>query len=356
MTSTKKKIFLLTSILSVIGVFISATPVMAYDIITAVTPTGKAWEWGSGTGWLQTMSANGETDLTSTGDAIFWGRGFNNSFLGGTWVLKSIVSGNNIEFIEGNYYKTQISFNIAGYRAGTPPTSVGVQVPIVNRLVLPSNSPYKLVSITPAEVQCYEAANYSYGSNATILDATTGCYRGNVVYDIIVQATRTATGKLQLGDGASWFFQSYVGINYPSGYGTLRPLTITEYKPDNASVINEEQQQAGQQAQQEGNTGSDASQESVTQGSQTMLQGAQTILGVITDTPAGTCNISGNMGNIDLGQLNFCEGNFDQLRPVIRIIVNLVMGVATWHIFTFLLGTMTALFLSFTGGRKVDGE
>lgn len=133
-------------------------------------------------------------------------------------------------------------------------------------------------------------------------------------------------------------------------------IPISSSLEQGAMQANEQQKQEGQQAQQDGQTGGNTSQETVNQGSQTMLQGAQTILGVITDTPAGTCNISGNMGNIDLGQLNLCEGNIEPLRPIIRIIVNLVMGVATWKIFTFLLGTMVQLFLSFTGGRKVDGE
>lgn len=348
-----KRLLIFLSLFFVFGSYLILSPsqAQAYDITTNVTPTGKAWEWGSGTGWLQTMSANGETNLTSTGDAIFWGSGFNNSFLSGTWVLKSIVSGNNINFIEGNYYKTQISFNVVGYNAGTPPIPVGVQIPIVNRLVLPSNSPYKLVQIQPYELQCFEAATYNNtmsGSTGVVINGmTSGCYRGTVVYDIIVQATRTATGKLQLGDGASWFFQSFVGINYPSGYGTLRPLTITEYKPDNASVINEEQQQAGEQAQQDGQTGSNQSQSDATQASTSLLGAFSGFVGAITAISPSNCNITGNFGHLDIGTLNFCQ---DSPPAFVATILSLISVALLVPLSIHLAKRMIGLFRSFTNG------
>lgn len=185
-----------------------------------------------------------------------------------------------------------------------------------------------------------------YVNNQESTKVQFGVYTMN--YTVRFSANDTTINRLQL-DGV---------LSRGSGIwlGKISSISFSSSMEQGAIQANDQQKQEGQQAQQEGQTGSNASQETVDQGSQTMLQGAQTILGVITDTPAGNCNISGNMGNIDLGQLNFCEGNIDALRPIIRIIVNLVMGVATWKIFTFLLGTMVALFLSFTGGRKVDSE
>lgn len=337
-----KSIFIRTTIALVCSLLF-ATQVNAYDITTTVSPTGNAWEWGAGTRWLETISTSGETNKSSTGDAIFWGRGFSNSFLNGTWVLKSMVSGNNIEFKDGYYYKTQVSFNIVGYNVGTGnATAVGVQVPIVNRLVLPSNAPYKLVQISPYQLDCYEAASYSSSANL-IVGGITGCYRGTVVYDIIVQATRTATGKLQLGDGASWFFQSFVGFNNTSGYGTLRPLTITEYKPDNASVINQEQTQAGQQAQQDGQNASNQAQQQTEQQTATAFQTIGNILGAITDTPPGDCSITGNMGHLDMGNLNLCQAEIEPIRPVIRAVLYLVMALATYKIMMWVLGSIAGL-------------
>lgn len=363
MTSTKKKVFLLTSILAIIGVLISAAPVMAYEIATPVNPTGRTWEWGGGSSFVWTTQ-QGSTEYSNTisyGDAIFLDVSAGNNSMQNYWILKAVAATNRIDFKKGYYYKTQLSFNFGGG------DRFGIQMPQLNRFVEYNGAPFRLMNISPSYSTCYEVSyeNGRYitgtGNSAWTADMSTGCLRGYITYDIILQATRDETAVFQLGDGQSWFIQMQVlkdtSLNPHSlRVGTLRPLTIMEFEGVKLDSINQQQTEAGQQAQQDGNTGSNTSQESVTQGSQTMLQGAQTILGVITDTPAGTCNISGNMGNIDLGQLNFCEGNFEQLKPVIRIIVNLVMGVATWHIFTFLLGTMTALFLSFTGGRKVDGE
>lgn len=344
-----KRLLIFLSSLFVFGSYLIFSPnqALAYDITTTVSPTGNAWEWGAGTGWLETISASGETNKTSTGDAIFWGRGFSNSFLSGTWVLKSMVSGNNIEFKEGYYYKTQISFNIVGYNVGTGnATAVGVQVPIVNRLVLPSNAPYKLVQISPYQLDCYEAANYSSSANL-ITGSTIGCYRGTVVYDIIVQAIRDATGKLQFGDGASWFFQSYVGINNPSGYGTLRPLTITEYKPDNASVINQEQQEAGQQAQQDGQTGSNQSQSDATQASTSLLGAFSGFVGAITAISPSNCNITGNFGHLDIGTLNFCQ---DSPPAFVATILSLISVALLVPLSIHLAKRMIGLFRSFTNG------
>lgn len=333
-----------------------ATQANAYDITTNVSPTGKSWEWGNA-GWLQTMQISGtEYNLSSTGSAIFWGRGFSQSGLNVHWILKSVVSGNNIEFIEGNYYKTQISWNVVGFNTGNQ-DPYGIQIPIVNRLVLPSNSPYKLVSITPQTVQCYEASNfYSSTSTGALLGGSTGCYRGNVVYDIIVQATRTATGKLQLGDGAQWMFQSYVGFNNPTGYGTLTPLTITEYKPESVSTVNQEQQQAGEQAQQDGQNASNQSQTEATNQGTSLINGASNIIGALTDTTAGTCNINMNMGLIDLGTQNFCQGDIGPIRPIIATITNILFAFVSLKVFMFLIGVMFGLFDQFLGTKTERGE
>lgn len=333
-----------------------ATQANAYDITTNVSPTGKSWEWGNA-GWLQTMQISGtEYNLSSTGSAIFWGRGFSQSGLNVHWILKSVVSGNDIEFIEGNYYKTQISWNVVGFNTGNQ-DPYGIQIPIVNRLVLPSNSPYKLVSITPQTVQCYEASNfYSSTSTGALLGGSTGCYRGNVVYDIIVQATRTATGKLQLGDGAQWMFQSYVGFNNPTGYGTLTPLTITEYKPESVSTVNQEQQQAGEQAQQDGQNASNQAQQQTEQATATAFEQIGSILGAITDTPAGDCTITGDMGHINMGNLNLCQAEIEPIRPVIRAVLYLVMALATYKIMMWVIGSIAGLINWVQTGNEGKGE
>lgn len=338
-----KSIFIRTTIALVCSLLF-ATQVNAYDITTTVSPTGKSWEWGNA-GWLEAMqiSGVGEYNKTNTGAAIFWGRGFTQSGLNVHWILKSVVSGNDIEFVEGNYYKTQLSWNVVGYNTGTGSgIATGIQIPILNRMVFPSNSPYKLVSVTPTEVQCFEAANYVSSANA-LVGFTNGCYRGNVVYDVIVQATRTATGKLQFGDGAQWMFQSYVGLNNSTGYGTLTPLTITEYKPESVTTVNQEQQQAGEQAQQDGQNASNQAQQQTEQQTATAFQTIGNILGAITDTPPGDCSITGNMGHLDMGNLNLCQAEIEPIRPVIRAVLYLVMALATYKIMMWVLGSIAGL-------------
>lgn len=110
-------------------------------------------EWGAGTAWRQAQqNGGGEVNNDSTGDAIFWGRFMNNTYANNYWILKTITSGNTINFQEGYYYKTTLAFNIA-------PGTNAVQVPMLNRLVLPNNAPYKLVQVSTVEYTCVEQSD-----------------------------------------------------------------------------------------------------------------------------------------------------------------------------------------------------
>lgn len=325
-----------------------ATQANAYDITTTVSPTGASWEWGNGTIWRQAYSnsVQGEVNCGNiTGDAIFWAECVNNSY-NNTWVLKQIQSSNLIAFLEGRYYKTQIVINISNGAGDW--RNAWEQVPQLNRLVIPSGRPYKLVSIEPIETTCF-----INGAIRQIPATTTGeiwseyyesCKQGSITYDIIVQATETMQTYMILGDGSSWFLQSSIGINTGGiRRGTIRPLTITEYKPENATAVNDQQQQAGEQAQTDGQNASNQAQQQTDQQTATAFQTIGNILGAITDTPAGDCSITGDMGNINMGNLNLCQAEIEPIRPIIRAVLYLVMALATYKIMMWVLGSIAGL-------------
>lgn len=138
--------------------------------------------------------------------------------------------------------------------------------------------------------------------------------------------------------------------------GKISSISFATSMEQGAMQANDQQKQEGQQAQNDGQTGANQSQQQTEATGTTMLQTAGNIVGILTDTQAGSCIINGNMGNINLGQMNFCQGDIGPLRPVITIIVNLIFGIATFKIFIFLIGIMLELFAQFTGGKVTKGE
>lgn len=350
--TSKIKIAITSTIIAIIAVAGSFKEVKAYDIVTQVKPSGASWEWGSNTQWVQAYSNSQQGEVncnTITGDAIFWAQCINNSY-NNTWILKQVKSGNIISFLEGRYYKTQLVINVSNGAGDW--RQAWEQVPQLNRLTIPSGAPYKLVSIEPVETSCM-----IHGFMRQVPATSTGeiwteymesCQQGSITYDVIVQATQTFQTYLTFGNGSAWFLQSSIGINTGGiRRGTIRPLTITEYIPVDPSTINQEQQQAGQQAQQEGQQGSDTSQNNVTQGTQSLLSAITGFVGVISNATPTNCRITGDMGALDLGELDFCQ---DNPPAIITTIGTLILIAITIPITIWVVKKIISLFRSFTNG------
>lgn len=135
----------------------------------------------------------------------------------------------------------------------------------------------------------------------------------------------------------------------------MSSISFFDGLPQGAMQANEQQTQAGQQAQQDGQTSSNQSQSDAQTGSASLLQGASSIIGALTDTQASNCSINLNMGNIDLGTQDFCQGDIGPIRPVIATITNVLFAFVALKVFTFLIGVMFGLFDEFFGTKTEKG-
>lgn len=115
----------------------------------------------------------------------------------------------------------------------------------------------------------------------------------------------------------------------------------------NENDINQQQQQAGEQAQQDGQQGSNASQNSAEQGTQSLLSAITGFVGVIANATPTNCRISGNMGALDIGQLDFCQ---DNPPAIITTIGTLILIAITIPITIWVIKKIISMFRSFTNG------
>lgn len=111
--------------------------------------------------------------------------------------------------------------------------------------------------------------------------------------------------------------------------------------------INNTQQQAGEQAQGNGQQGADQSQDSVNQGTQSLLSAITGFVGVISNATPTNCRITGDMGALDLGQLDFCQ---DNPPAIITTIGTLILIAITIPITIWVVKKIISLFRSFTNG------
>lgn len=330
-----KSTFIKTTIALVISLLF-ATQASAYEIATPVNPTGNAWEWGNSTQWNTTFSYPIDTTYFTkqqNGAAIFIQKNGSTASTG-KFVLNSVKSSNPITFKKGNYYSTILNFSL---QSGSL-TEKGLSMPSINRINLPNNAPYKVMSISSSYVPCASPS----GSGGTSYDGY--CSYGGVSWNIIVQATRDDVGVFQLGlpntDMVEWIV---VNLN-SNNMGTILVEPITEFEAlKGADTINQQQQEAGEQAQQDGQQGSNQAQSDADTNTATMFQTVGNILGAITDTPAGDCSLNGNMGNLDLGNLNLCQAEIEPIRPIIRAVLYLVMALATYKIMIWVIGAIAGL-------------
>lgn len=150
----------------------------------------------------------------------------------------------------------------------------------------------------------------------------------------------------------------------------VQPDTLTVYEPttiqiDQTNVINAQNSttnavNSGNTAQQnrwnqedtkisqndtDGQNSSTAAQTDTQNQGTTLLQMFTALVGAITSANAGNCTISGNMGHLNLGQLNYCDSNPPAFVTTIGSLFALVIvGLASRAIFKQMIG----LFQEFT--------
>lgn len=323
-----------------LSLILSPNQAQAYEIATPVNPTGNAWQWGNSTQWNTTFSYPIDTTYFTkqqNGAAIFIQKN-GSTAASGKFVLNSVKSSNPITFKKGNYYSTILNFSL---QSGSL-TEKGLSMPSINRINLPNNAPYKVMSISSSYVPCASPT----GGSSTSYDGY--CSYGGVSWNIIVQATRDDVGVFQLGlpntDMVEWIVVNLASNNM----GTILVEPITEFEAiKGADSINQQQQEAGEQAQQDGQQGSSTSQNDAQNASTTLLGAFNGFVGAITAISPSNCNISGNFGHIDAGTLNLCQ---DSPPAFVATILSLVSVALLVPLSIHLAKRMIGLFRSFTNG------
>lgn len=77
-----------------------------------------------------------------------------------------------------------------------------------------------------------------------------------------------------------------------------------------------------------------------------------TIIGIIKDTPATNCNINGNMGNVNLGTMDMCQGVPQSIRDIIVYVASGVLVLAILRLAYSLVKVYLGYLQSYTGGNE----
>lgn len=136
--------------------------------------------------------------------------------------------------------------------------------------------------------------------------------------------------------------------------GQLTPTQV-ETALDNAlnDALDEEKNQI-QDASDDAQDAADEAQDTVESDTATITQQIGNIIGAITDTPATNCEINGNMGNVNLGTMNMCQGMPQEIRTRIGYITSGVLALAILRLAYSLVQAYVAYITSFTGGNDTQ--
>lgn len=267
----------------------------------------------------------------------------------GKYSLYYLTGGLRTTLKEGHIYSVIISFDFSYARTA--------QVSSVDYIRFTGNSLFRVLGVNKISGRefCSEWSEqtqqragdasgvyYNYGTRGA-------CGQASDSYEIIVQGLQDYTGVLEFGNHNQdplfqWtLYNPPLAIAGETDYGSITVQPMIEWELDSATAVNEQQQQAGEQAQQDGQQGSNQAQSDADTNTATMFQTVGNILGAITDTPAGDCSLNGNMGNLDLGNLNLCQAEIEPIRPIIRAVLYLVMALATYKIMIWVIGAIAGL-------------
>lgn len=104
-----------------------------------------------------------------------------------------------------------------------------------------------------------------------------------------------------------------------------------------------------QQGIDDSKTETDAAQEDVTAGTASLLSTITSFLGIIKDTPATNCRVNANLGNLDLGQMDYCTGKPSEFNNLFTIVAALVLAPVGYIWAKHIISDMLSLLESFTG-------
>lgn len=162
------------------------------------------------------------------------------------------------------------------------------------------------------------------------------------IYEVTLQAKVTGTLKWVVGNGVNSI--GFAPGAPPTYYSIGRD--IIEWKSINQNIdsVNQQQQQQGQQAQDAAINTIREQDQNAQQETQGMFQTIGDIVNAFKDTPpSADCTITGTLGKLGNINMNFCQGNIEPLRPIIRASIYLGMSIATFKLLMWIIGAIAGL-------------
>lgn len=163
-----------------------------------------------------------------------------------------------------------------------------------------------------------------YGTTQSVI-APSGYFISNL-YEVALVAT--VNGNRQLGS----FNQNTVDITVNMGNTTSNDVLVvavtgfTVYRYSGSNV-NKEQAQATQDAADDSETAGSSSSSSSQQGTASLISTIGSAVSVITSASPTNCLLNGNMGNLDVGQIDLCANPVPTFVQVIGSIILILMVV-----------------------------
>lgn len=172
-------------------------------------------------------------------------------------------------------------------------------------------------------------------NNAFLDAADSGAYSFVLTYHFVFMAkSDVSNSTFAILSSSNRPFNLYESFNGLNGYR----LVLTNYncwRKNDVNDTNAEQKEATEDAADESESQAESSGSNA--GTTNLINGLGNVFSAIANTPAGSCSIDANLGNLDLGQINLCQGK-DNFNGLIEFIgyssMFLVIFWAAYHVVT----------------------
>lgn len=348
---TKYLMFFISTTVCLLLNLTFAMPANAYDITTPVQPTGRSWS-ADNTIWWTTLAPDtgGYYTKTETNTrAIFLNKGnMPNKQVGASHILNAIQTG-TISAEYGKYYLIKINYTFQN-------KSTSSTFPSIVRIVTSGQPAYTLMSTSIEYTPCTQwRPEMPTTSSYTPTQYDNSCTWGGVIYNIIVQARDSGNFPIQLGLSNTDMLKMYIAeftSNTNLNIGTISIEDIMEFDKvqfgeNIANDVNNQQTQAGEQAQTDGQQGANTSGQQAEQTGTSLLSVFTGFVGAMSAINPSNCNLTGDMGHINLGVINFCK---DPVPIFVQIIGSIIIILMLVPLSIHLAKRMINLFRSFTNG------
>lgn len=221
-----------------------------------------------------------------------------------------------INVTEGNYYRTFLVIKTT------------TDVPEILYRIDTNNDNWSIVSwnlITEDSIALRGQITGATGQTTT-LNFGLGDSRYAKFFEVTLKAKHTGDYYFELGDNNNFFVFSPVATGSSNVYVGISP--IEEFRANSPTAQAEEKTE---EQSEEGQNNADLADSDNEQASQNVISVIGDIIGAFS-TPAGDCTLPGNLGNVDLGNVNLCTGKPPEIAQIINIVGSIIIVYACYKV------------------------